>query len=573
LGSNRNARTERTGLLAGLTIRWLLALAASSVVQFGGIALASVNLPTHHWAYEAIERLTAMGVIDHAIVVTKPYSRKQAVQYVAQALRQASDSPEALDGRAEVTGLLLDRLVREFRPELIDIGALPGDPRAGLLDFLPILGQSGTSGTKTSAIRSGGRLQVEGDAFSVGHGTVRLRENRGGEYYANGLQAQTDLRGWIELGDAISIVAQPKYITNPHVLGFGATDNSHNAYMRELNLKLTLANVSLEVGRGMQWWGPGYHGSLLLTDHAFPLDMIKLGSEDPFRLPWVFRDLGEWKVNTFLTQLDRDRDFPRAKVFGLRISYLPTSWLELGLTRLTQFNGRGRNQSFPGAVLKAYFSNPNTLGGNDVNEQAMIDFRARVPHINYLVPFPAGLQLYGEIGSEDKWSKFPLPTQAAVLGGIYIPQLFPGDSTDLRFEYADTDLSRRRTGIANVWYDNFLYRSGMRYRGFPLGHWMGADATDYFLRATRHMTDDLVVGINLDYSQRGMSLPQHEKKREAAADVTWWLTNKMHLTVGYTYQHIQNPGQITDLNPFVETFAAGVLSENSFFWTNLAWEF
>jgi hypothetical protein len=301
--------------------------------------------------------------------------------------------------------------------------------------------------------------------------------------------------------------------------------------------------------------------------------MIKLGSEDAFRLPWVFHNLGQWKVNTFLTQLDRDRDFPRAKVFGLRISYVPTSWLELGLTRLTQFDGRGRNQSFPGAVVKAYFSSPNILGGNDVNEQAMIDFRVKIPHVDYLVPFPSGLQFYGEIGSEDKWSKFPLPTQAAVLGGIYIPQLFPGDSMDLRIEYADTYLSRRRTGIGNVWYNNFLYQSGMRYRGFPLGHWMGTDATDYFLRTTRHMSDDVVVGINLDYSQRGMSLPQPEKKREVAADITWWITKKVQLTVGYTYQHIQNPGQITDLNPFVETFAAGVVSENSFLWTNLVWEF
>jgi hypothetical protein len=570
LDDNQNARAGRTVPLGCLAIRWALVLVMGSVVQFGGIALASVNLPTHHWAYEAIERLTAMGVIDHAIVVTKPYSRKQAAQYVAQALQRASDNPEAQDGQEEVTGPLLDRLVREFRPELVDIGALPGNPRRGLLDFLHI---PGSSGAKTNAVRYGGRLQVEGDAFFVGHQTVRLRENRGGEYYANGEQIQTDVRGWIELGDAISIVAQPKYISNPHVLGIGATNNTKEAYLRELNVKFTLANISLEVGRGMQWWGPGYHGSLLLTDHAFPLDMIKLGSEEPFRLPWVFRDLGEWKINTFLTQLDRDRDFPRAKVFGLRISYSPTSWLELGLTRLTQFNGRGRDQSFPDAVLKAYFSNPNTLGGSDVNEQAMIDFRAKVPHINYLVPFPSGLQLYGEIGSEDKWSKFPLPTQAAVLGGIYIPQVFRGDSLDLRFEYADTDLSRRRTNIANVWYNNFLYQSGMRYRGFPLGHWMGADATDYFLRATRHMTDDLVVGVNLDYSQRGMSLPQHEKKREAAVDVTWWLTGKTQLTVGYTYQHIQNPGQITSINPFQETFASGVLSENSFFWTNLAWEF
>lgn len=558
--------------LAGKIIRSTLIVVAIFVIPLKDNAQASVNLPTHHWAYEAIERLAAMGMIDHAMVVVKPYSRKQAAKYVAAVLQRASDDSTFLESKEVVAGPLLDRLVREFRPELIDIGALPGAPRRGLLDALS---SQTTSESTASPFRYGARLQVEADAFSVGHGTVRFRENRGGEYYANGIQAQSDLRGWLELGDAISIVAQPKYISNPHVLGFGATDNSHNAYMRELNLKLTLANISLEVGRGMQWWGPGYHGSLLLTDHAFPMDMIKLGSEEPFHLPWVFHDLGQWKINSFLTQLERDRDFPRAKVFGLRVSYLPTNWLELGVARLTQFNGRGRNQPFPKTVIQAYGEPPNQLGANDVNEQVVVDFKVRIPHVDYLIPFPSGLQFYGEIGSEDKWSKFPLSTTAAVLGGIYIPQLFPGDSMDLRLEYADTDLARRKTGDSHSagWYNNAAYPSGMRYRGFPLGHWMGTDATDYFMRVTRHMTDDVVLGVNLDYSQRGMSLPQHEKKREVTADVNWWLTSQVQLTVGYTYQHIQNPGQITDINPFVETFAAGVLSENSFFWTNLAWQF
>src|SRR5205823_31135 len=147
------------------------------------------------------------------------------------------------------------------------------------------------------------------------------------------------------------------------------------------------------------WWGPGYHGSLLLTDHAFPLDMVKVGSDEPFRLPWVLSRIGEWKVNTFLTQLERDRDFPRANVFGARISYLPTSWIELGLTRLTQFGGRGRgngkDQSFPTAVIDAYIHAPNQTGVNEINEQAMLDARIHIPKVPYLFPFKAGMQLYG----------------------------------------------------------------------------------------------------------------------------------------------------------------------------------
>ncbi|MER3425399.1 MAG: hypothetical protein C4293_21345, partial [Nitrospiraceae bacterium] len=182
------------------------------------------------------------------------------------------------------------------------------------------------------------------DSFQVGQGEVRFRENRGGEYYADGTLVQTDIRGWVELTDAVALSAQPKFISDSNVLGL---DNSRNVYLRELNAKLSLFNIAVQVGRGSLWWGPGYHGSLLLTDHAFPLDMVQVGSDEPFRLPWVFKSLGDWKVNTFLTRLERDRDFPRANIFGLRVSYQPTSWLELGIARLTQFDGRGRNQSFP----------------------------------------------------------------------------------------------------------------------------------------------------------------------------------------------------------------------------------
>jgi hypothetical protein len=506
--------------------------------------------------YDAIERLTAMGVIDRAMVIAKPYSRKQAARYVGRAIDRIRDNEVQVENAEAIAGPLLDRLTRELRPELRELGAVsaPGEAKLGLF-------------------RYGARFQLEPDIFSVGSGTVRFRENRGGEYYANGVQAQADVRGWLEVSDYFSLTMQPKFISNRHALGIGATNNSHNVYMREFNAKLAAFNVALEIGRGTQWWGPGYRGSLLLTDHAFPLDMIKLGSDNPFKLPWIFKPLGDWKLNAFLTQLERDRDFPRAKVFGLRLSYQPADWLELGITRLTQFNGRGRSQSFPKAVLKAYFSEPNQLGSTDVNEQAMIDFKVRIPKISYLNPFPSGLQLYGEIGSEDKWSQYPLPSRAAFLGGIYIPQLFSGDSTDFRVEYADTDLSRRKTGLPDVWYDSATYQSGMRYRGFPLGHWMGTDAIDLYIRSTRYMTDDIQVGINLDFSERAKGLPVYEKKAEGGIDLTWWKSKETQFSVGYTYQNIKNPGQITSINPFVETFAAGVTSNNHFLWTNLTWNF
>jgi hypothetical protein len=503
-------------------------------------AYGAVDLPLHHWAYEAIERLTAMGVIDRAMLGSKPYSRKEAAKYVARAIERAR-----ADRLAEP---LLDRLSREFRAEL--------------------------AGLERGVLRYGARVQTEVDGASIGaEQRVRFRENRGGEYYVDGVQNQTDVRAWLEVNDWASLTVQPKFISDPHILGIGATDNSQNFYVRELGLKLSRFNVALEVARGSLWWGQGYRGSLLLTDHAFPLDMIKLGSDEAFQLPGWFGKLGEWKVQTFLAQLERERDFPRAKLFGLRVSYLPAGWLELGLTRLTLFDGQGRDQSFPRTVIDAYTSAANEGGAREVNEQAMLDFRATLPRMRYL-PLPAGMQVYGELGSEDKWSK-TIPSRAAFLAGIYIPQLFSGDSTDLRIEYADTDFTRRNTHdhIPQVWYNNGTYRSGMRHRGFALGHHMGTDGIDFFVRATRYLSDKVQLGTSFNVQERDRGQPVHETKGEAAVDLTWWLSAAAQFTVGYAYQRLKNPGQITDVDPFVETFAAGVRAENHLVWTRLAVEF
>ena len=522
-------------------------------IMTSSTALASVNLPLHHWTYEAIERLVALGIIDRAMVLTKPYSRKEAAKYVARAIRLIRDDRVPLGGREVLAEPLLDRLMTELRPELADLGVLPS-----------------VAGTKTGPIRYGARAQLEADAFSVGHGSVRLRENRMGQYYANGEQAQADLRAWIELTDAVTLSADPKFISNQRALGIGASANNKNIYMQELNAKFTGGNATFQVGRSSLWWGPGYHGTLLMSDHHFPLDMLQLGSEEPFRLPWVFRPLGYWKINSFLTRLERDRDFPRAQVFGLRISYLPADWLEIGFARLTQFGGRGhdgKDQFFPAIVVNDYFNNTNKGGPFESNEQAMADFRVQVPSVPYLVPFPAGMQVYGEYGLEDP------PTGIGIVFGVYIPQVFRSSTTDFRIEYADTDIRRRLQGDSAQWYNNGKWTSGMRYRGFPLGHWMGTDAIDLFIRTTSFLTDDIQLGANVDYYERDRGKPVHEKGREAGLDLTWWLSSRTQITVGYTYQRILNPGQITSINPFVETFASGVISNNHFLWTSLAFEF
>ena len=80
------------------------------------------------------------------------------------------------------------------------------------------------------------------------------------------------------------------------------------------------------------------------------------------------------------------------------------------------------------------------------------------------------------------------------------------------------------------------YTSGMRYRGFPIGHHMGTDGIDFFVRSTRFLTESLQIGANFNIQERDRSQPVHEQKREAAVDLTWWWSSRTQFTVGYTFQ-------------------------------------
>ena len=102
---------------------------------------------------------------------------------------------------------------------------------------------------------------------------------------------------------------------------------------------------------------------------------------------------------------------------------------------------------------------------------------------------------------------------------------------------------------------------------------MGTDAVDLFVRASRYLTSKLQLGTSFDLQSRERGQPVHERKREAAVDLTWWLSAATQITFGYTYQRVNNPGQITSVNPYVETFAAGVSANNHLLWTRLAVEF
>ena len=89
----------------------------------------STNVPLEHWSYEAVDKLIGQGLIDSAMMTTKPVSRLEMARHIAEAIEKA----QQINEKNKIILSILDRLKTEFKSELIATGVLDGNP---LQDFI-----------------------------------------------------------------------------------------------------------------------------------------------------------------------------------------------------------------------------------------------------------------------------------------------------------------------------------------------------------------------------------------------------------------------------------------------------
>lgn len=266
--------------------------------------------------------------------------------------------------------------------------------------------------------------------------------------------------------------------------------------------------------------------------------MIRLTNPHPTILPWVFRYLGPFRFDAFVSRLEEDRDVPKPYFTGLRFSFKPHSVLELGLTRTIIMGGEGRPGITPSRFWEIMFGENKEYNEELSNSIAGMDIR-------FILSF---LQLYGELGGEDEAGG--LPSKTAYLAGIYLPHL---GSYDLRVEYAD---------ITNeVWYSHGLYSSGYTYEGRILGHHVGGGGRDIFLEMGIIKGNRLNGRINMDYEERGVTTQPVTERHYQVGTVWEYGIGKIILNAGLAYERIKNAD-----------YTAGLEKENSLVNIGIKWE-
>ncbi|HSF31003.1 MAG TPA: capsule assembly Wzi family protein [Candidatus Tectomicrobia bacterium] len=474
-----------------------------------------------HWTYDAIKKLALAGLTDRVVLNTKPMSRVEMARIVAQVIAKITgDEGGQYADRRDLEDTLY-RLLEELQPELAELGveaALQQGKPPGFFQIKPLA-----------------NLQVR-MAYAKDEATL---ENNQGDAFEEGVNGRLATFSRGQVGDFFSATLSPEL----------RVDDKGGVSARVLEGfgKFTLYNVEAGGGRESLWWGPGFNGSMLFSTNARPFDLVKAGAAEPFTLPWIFESLGPIKLTYFLGQLEEAREFPRTKLTGIRLNLAPTSFLELGISRVVQFNGDGRPSVGFGDYLQILFGPGSDAADSPLNNNSLLsaDFSLRLPNVSRYLPLFRDLEIYGELGWDDTCcDDIFIPLLPGGVIGLYSPNLFGSAQTELRIEYAAT---------SKIQFNSSIYTSGYAFKGHPIAHFIGTRGNDLYVRIGRWFGPDVLVGVEFDRAKIGLvtagtsNLPK-EKRFSAGLDVSYRFSKTLMLFGAYRFISSDDQGSIPDLD-------------------------
>ncbi len=252
----------------------------------------------------------------------------------------------------------------------------------------------------------------------------------------------------------------------------------------ESYIATSLGNWKFTVGMQSRWWGPGWDGSLILSNNARPIPSLSLEnvSSGPFKSNFMkkyFGWIGPNKLHMFIGKLESDRSIPNAKLIGTRFTFKPLKGLEVGLHRTIQWGGEGQDQSFSD-LLKTIASvritpQDRSLGSVKGNQIAGLDWRWKLP-----LSGENHYTFYGQYIGEDRVDgSLLLGDEVFLLGGSIAgySTLLGGGSWRTYLEATDTSAgSFKGRARNNIVYNHGLYTDGYRHLGLSLGHGIDSDS-------------------------------------------------------------------------------------------------
>ncbi len=506
--------------------------------------LGSPYVPLDSWIYPAIERLAAFGFIRTASLGLRPWTRLECARLVREA-----DDLQVGDSDFPEVQQLYTTLSDEFVPEF---GLIGGD-RNMRAQLESVYARSvGIYGTPLT------------DNFHFGQTIV----NDYGRPFQEGFNSIAGLSGWAAAGPFVfytrgeyeSAPSAPSlsrstmdFISSVDGLPPNAPASPIPAISRfrflDIYVAMNLANWQLSYGKQSQWWGASSEGPMLFTDNIEPLaNMFRVDRVAPFRLPWIFRYLGDIRGQFFIGQQSGavflTRIFsgttgppfgqygqtlhPQPYITGEKISFKFTQNFEFNLGKTTVYGGPGNPLTF-----KTFYE---ATTGRHVHRDVLGDGRSGVD-FSYRIPkMRDWLTFYGDAFNEDEISPLAYPRKAAFEGGLYFTKLPSLSKVDLRLEGGSTS-PPNYPPCNGCFYSNLQYVTGYRNDSQLIGSWLGRAAQGESVQSNYWFSPKKKVGLELRHRKVDRQfLPQGGTQNDVAANAEFTLRAGIRLSGSVQYE-------------------------------------
>jgi len=311
---------------------------------------------------------------------------------------------------------------------------------------------------------------------------------------------QNTPRGKIEVAAGASWI-DDWFSVDLNVQGVDSDQDDDEARADDSMIGVVIGNWSVAASTQQRWWGPGWDGSLILSDNARPIPSLVIDRvfTDGFENKWLSW-IGPWDLNVMFGQLESERAVPDARFFAMRLNFRPFSSLEIGISRSAQWCGDGRPCDASTFFDLLLGQDNRGDDGLDIstepgNQMAGLDFRWSPGF------FDLPVAAYGQFIGEDEAGGLPSRylVQAGVEGTGYLMNRW---SYRWFAELAGTSCDFVKSEVLyNCGYRQLIYKSGYTYRGRIIGHgadndarlvsagWLMVDASDRQWRALLRFGD------------------------------------------------------------------------------------
>jgi hypothetical protein len=523
--------------------------------------MGSNYVPVDSWVYPVFDRLIAGGYVQDRTNTVRPWSRLECARLLSEVHQRLADLPDSSD--ADIGPLLRDLDV-EFGPEMQlrkgETSNVHAELESVYSRYTDISGpplRDSFHFAQTIADDFGrpygrGSNNITGFSSHAAAGPFVIYVR--GEYqYGSSSQDYTTAQ-------ALDIAASDQLPVNS-VPTFGHTSRLRSV---EAYAGLNLGDWQLTFGQQSLWWGANRSTSILLSDNAQALPMLRLDRVTPVRLPSFLRILGPVNFSGFLGRMGGTRylrlgpDFvlygdgihdvdPQPYLWGANIAFKPTTNLELGFSITTVFAGHGLPLTLH-TFLHTFSQRGNIQAVEPGGRRPTMSASYRLPWLRNQVT------IYADALAEAQPLPLLYPTQSGLNAGIYLSHLPRLKNLDFRCEGIYTSIPGYSPN--NIFYVNFHYPNGYRNYGQLMGSWIGRGGDGGQASTTYWFSGRNKASLTYRRMITNPSLLKGGNVDDVSAEVNWMPRPHIEVAASLQYERWNfaelNPGPRSNISSALE---------------------